>query len=1004
LKEVEMKRAVFVMAICFVTGCAAEKKRCEPPELMDEIFSIKSDGGSVELEQIVEPVEQFLKPEYGGSFGARKGDFIIRNDKIRVVIQNSSRQISPAPYGGNIIDGDIIRKDGKWEDIIGEISPFIGLSYTIDADDFDVIRDGKDGVLVFRTSGHTELLDYINLQSAVNSIISIPELNLPWDFNKGVPIYGSTYYILKSGDSHIKVWTAICNESDEKIYTTKGDIIDSGGTVSYFNKSLIVDGMGGFGYTDNPLTDLTPAEIFGFMGEESGYAIVPDEEAFNIIISGVAVAVYGTSEGIPFIMSAITGIDPKNLPPGYYSIEKGGSLVYKRNVIIFGKYSEMVDEFYKIKGIENTGSVKVRAMFGSTGVDGARIAFVDKNGRLENLLITSDGTAEGVLKEGEYFVLADLAGWPEPSSQIISIKSGGKYVVSFSFSEPAYLKFNIKGRDPNVSPEEITLPAKVSLVCIGECPRAEKRFFTDTLYDKFPEGVQVQAFVDHKGKVSVMAKRGLYFLDELPVPPGRYRVVISRGLEFSRYEKEITVSPGEHITIDATINRVVDTSGYISADMHVHSVNSPDAPVPLIDRVITFMGEGVDLLVSTDHDFITDYKPVIKSLNAEGYLATLKGEELTTFDLGHFNAYPLRISEEVYQNGAVDWAGGRGPNLTPEEIFLSLKSMGEIENPVVQVNHPRSILMGYFTSIKLDTDTLKTHQDPEVFRMPPEKFNIKEDDTGMFSPLFDAFEIYNSYDEITPVLNDYFAFLNIGLKKTGVAVSDTHHWYSSEAGVPRSLIYVGSDYDTPSKITPEVFARAIQEGRVIGTNGPFMHLWMEKLGDTKKYRMGDLVSSQKVTLHVEVRLPEWITVDTLEVFSNTPDVFSRNGKPVTTWPKPLTFVRISSNDFVLQDGQKKYHYSKDFELQKDAWFVVVIRDDKNYGDNYPMTPVLYNPDELPFAFSNAIFVDADGNGRFDPPGVIETKSSTMKEEVKEERLITEETVKELLKELRSINR
>ena len=1002
-----MKKAIFVAAICFVVGCAEEKKKvCEPRELMDEIFSIKSEGGTVELEQIVEPVEEFLKPEYGGAFGARKGDFILKNDKIRVVIQNSSRQISPAPYGGNIIDGDIIRTDGAWKDIIGEISTFIGLSYTIDVDDFDIVRDGKDGVLVFRASGHTQLLDYINLQSAVNSIISIPELNLPWNLNTGVPVYGSTYYILRSGDSHIKVWTALCNESVERIYTTKGDIIDSGGTVAYFNKSLIVDGMGGFGYTGNPLTDLTPAEIFGFVGEESGYAIVPGEEAFNLILSGVAVAVYGTSEGIPFIMNAITGVEPKNLPAGYYQIEKGGFLVYKRDVIIFGKYSEMVEEFYKIKGIENKGRVKVNAKFGSVGLDGARIAFVDKNGALENLLITSGGVAEGILKEGDYFVLADLAGWPEPPSQTVSVKSGGQYEINFSFfEEPGYLKFNIRGIDPNVSNQEITMPAKVSLVCIGECPKKEKRLFADTLYDKFPEGVQVQAFVDHRGKVSVMAKRGLSFLDELPVPPGDYKVIVSRGLEFSRYEEEIALSRGQHKTIHAKIDRVVDTSGYISADLHVHCVNSPDAPVPLIDRVITFMGEGVDVLVSTDHDFITDYGPVIKSLNAEGYLATFKGVELTTFDLGHFNAYPLRIDEDAYQNGAVDWAGGRGPNLTPEEIFLSLKDIGEIENPVVQANHPRAILAGYFTSIKLDTDTLKTHQDPEVFRMPREKFDIKEDDTGMFSPLFDAFEIYNSYDEITPVLNDYFAFLNIGLKKTGVAVSDTHQWYSPGAGIARSFLYVGSEHDTPSKITPEAFARAIQEGRVIGTNGPFMHLWMEKHGETKKYFVGDIVSSPKVTLHVEIRLPEWITVDTLEVFSNTPDVFSRNGKPVNTWPKPLTFVRISKEDFALQNGQRKYHYSKNFDLQKDAWFVVVIRDDRDYGENHPMIPVLYDPNVLPFAFSNAIFVDANENEKFDPPGVIETKPpSLLMEEVKEEKLITEDTVKELLKELRNINR
>lgn len=998
-----MKRAVVLTGLLLVWGCAEEGKRvCEPDELLNEIHSIQAeDKTPVRFEQILEPVEEFLKPEYGGSFGGRTGDFLLQNDKLRVIIQNASRQISPAPYGGNIIDGDVIRDDGSWNDIIGEVAPFIGLSYTVDASQFDLVRDGRDGVLVFRVSGKTELLDYINLQSAVYSIVNIPSLNLPWDFNAGIPLYASTYYVLRNGDGHIGIYTALCNESDKTIYTATGDIIDSGGTISYFNSSLVVEGEGGFGYTDNPLTDMTPAELFGFIGESSGYAIVPMEDAFNLIISGVAVAVYGTSEGISFITKAITGFPPDSLPPGYYSIEGKGHLIYRRNFLMFENYSQMMEEFYRIKGIKETSKIIARAFSGSKPVEGAKIAVVREDGRLENLLLTGkEGTAEGTVREGRYFILADLPGWPEPASQKIDVKTGKECSVQFTFSEPAYVKFDIKGIDPAVSQEEITIPAKVTFKCISTCPKKERRFFTDTLYEKFPESIQVQAFVDHRGKVGVMAKRGLRELEELPVPPGNYRIVISRGMEFSIYEEEVSLSPGEHRTIHARVNRVVDTSGYISADMHVHCVNSPDAPVPVIDRIITFMGEGVEVLVSTDHDFITEYRPVISSLNAEKYLASFPGEELTTFDLGHFNAYPLKVSETLYQNGAVDWAGGRGPNLTPEEIFLSLKSMGEIEDPVVQVNHPRAILAGYFTSIKLDTDTLKTHTDPQVFRMPPEKFQQKDDDTGLFSPLFDAFEIYNSYDEIPSVLNDYFAFLNIGLTKTGVAVSDTHHWYSDDAGIARSLIYVGEDYDSPSKITPERFARGIKEGRVIGTNGPFMHIWMEGSGDTKKYLMGDLVPSSNVTLHVDIRLPQWMMVDTLEVFSNTPDVFSWNGKPVTSWPEPLTRFRLSETDFTLINGQKVYHYSKSFNLTKDAWFVVVIRDDKDYGENYPMTPVLRSADELPFAFSNAIFVDADGNGKFDPPGVLLKKSPLGIEEPSPgKKPITEEEVRKILEEI-----
>lgn len=996
---------VMMVSSILLFGCAEERKICAPDYLIEEIKSIRVENPSVISYQVIEELSgfKFISPVDGGAFGAKKGDYLIQNDRIRIIIQQRSRQISPTPYGGNIIDGDVIREEGVWHDIIGEISPFIGLSYTMDPEEFEIIRDGSDGVFAMRIGGRSELLDYINLQSAVTQLAPSVQINLPWDLNTGIPVEISTFYVLKSGDYHLDVYTAVCNTSNEKIATALGDIIDSGGMVSYYNRDMVVDGIPGFGYTGDPLHDLQPASMISFMGEDSGYAIVPDEPAMNLIISGVAVIQYGTSEGLSFLLSALNGFSVDNPPEGYYPLEGGKSVAYKRSVIIYDTFDTLMREYYAIKGITSTGTVSGTCVVNGQLVSNVRIAFVN-NDKLENLLVCDEnGHFEGVLQEGTYTVYANLEGYPQPEPQLISIRAGENTQFDIQIPPPAYLRFDIKGIDPNISSQPESMPAKISLVCKGTCPRTEKRLFTDTLYDKFPPNVQIQAFVDNEGKVSVMAKRGWRRMDNLPVFPGEYTVVISRGMEFSIHTQSITLSPGEEKVISATITRVVDTSGYISADLHVHSVNSPDAPVPLLDRVITFMGEGVEVLVSTDHDFITDYTPVIASINAEKFLISFPGEELTTFDVGHFNGYPLRVSETAYQNGAVDWAGGRGPTLTPQEIIQSLKDIGAIDNPIVQVNHPRSPLAGYFTAIKLDTDTLKTHTDPQIFRMDPSMLNVTSDDTGLFSDLFDAFEIYNSYDEITPVLNDYFTFLNIGFVRTGVAASDTHHWYSSEAGVPRSFIHVGEGYDTPDTMTPEKFVESIREGRVVGTNGPFIHFWLEKPGDPTKYLMGDLVqNASSVILHVEIRMPEWITVDTLEVFSNTKGTASKDGVPVKTWPQPFIKINLNQSDFTVSNGQKLYSYSYTLEnLSEDAWFVIIVRDDPDYGDNYPMTPVLYNEDELPFAFTNAVFVDVDGNGVYNPPGA--TLASSVAQIVKEERLITKEEIKKILKEVQKIS-
>lgn len=1001
------RKAIVFIAVYFLAGCEeGGPKFCAPPDLIDLIKSF-SASGSVSISQLQDVSGiNFVPPEEGGSFMAKNGDWIMENEKIRVIIQQASRQISPAPYGGNLIDADV-KGDDVWNDVMGEISTFLGISYTMDAEHFEVLRDGSDGVGVMRVSGKTTILDYINVESAVYSIASsFLKLELPWDLNKGIPFYVSNYYVLRAGDSHLKLYTAMCNTSGKRAITTLGDIIDSGGTVAYFNVDQIVDGIPGFGYTDDPISDIQPARMVGFIGRGSGYAIIPQDKAWNIILSGVAVIQYGTENGLDFLLKAITGgVDEDKPPAGYFAVGGKKSIWYGRDVIIFDSFSSMMEEYYRLKSLE-TGKISGSVRLGNTGVESAKVAFINSEGKLEVLFETDkDGNYSGLIAPGTYEVYADVMGWPSPPSQTITINKGDEQIVNFLMSEPAFLSFKVEGVDYDTGPAPITQPAKVSLRCVGSCPRTEKRYFYDTLYDKFPSGYQVQAFVDHRGKVSVMAKRGVWMEDELPVPPGTYDVFISRGMEFDLYSERITVSAGEHRIISCRIDRVVDTRGYISADLHVHSVNSPDAPVPLIDRILTFMGEGVDVLVSTDHDFITDYRPLIEKIGASLYLTSFPGEELTTFDVGHFNAYPLRVSESEYQNGALDWAGGRGPNLTPQEIFEGLKSMGEIENPVVQVNHPRSIMMGYFTAIQLDTDTLKTHADPTKFRMDVKKLEMKEDDTGLFSNIFDAFEIYNSYGvEITQTLNDYFTFLNIGLKKAAVAVSDTHHWYISEAGVPRSFIYVGEGKDTPQSIDGETFARAIQDMKVVGTNGPFIHSYLQD--GQKIYRMGELAPfSNNLKLIIEIRMPEWMSVDTLEIFSNTPNTASRNGRPVDKYPQPLLLVRISPSDFVVSNKQKTYTYTYPITASTDAWYVVVVRDDPDFGENYPMVPVLAKGGELPFAFTNAFFVDRDGNGTFDPPGATlgEAQSSIKRSEIQEERLINEEELKEILKKLGELN-
>ena len=68
----------------------------------------------------------------GEAAQGRIGDVLMYNSKIRVIIQGVDRTIGPGPFGGTIIDADIMRSEGaQGQDEFGEITPFFQLGLTV---------------------------------------------------------------------------------------------------------------------------------------------------------------------------------------------------------------------------------------------------------------------------------------------------------------------------------------------------------------------------------------------------------------------------------------------------------------------------------------------------------------------------------------------------------------------------------------------------------------------------------------------------------------------------------------------------------------------------------------------------------------------------------------------------------------------------------------------------------------------------------------------------------
>ncbi|MBM4346467.1 MAG: CehA/McbA family metallohydrolase, partial [Deltaproteobacteria bacterium] len=434
-----------------------------------------------------------------------------------------------------------------------------------------------------------------------------------------------------------------------------------------------------------------------------------------------------------------------------------------------------------------------------------------------------DGVFGGALPPGSYRFAGDAPGRVLVADAKASVEAGKAAAVGdVTFSLPGSLAIAVKDGTGNPS------PAKVTVVCDGPCAVPQSSLYRDVSFDKKPDNLDSDgdgkpdtavfdiAFVPPDGKL------------DLPLPPGNYTVTLSRGPVYSLWPagagavkagQPVTVAAGATAKLDAVLHKVVDTAGHLCGDFHVHAINSPDAPVPNVDRVLSMAAEGVDVMVSTDHDYVTDFGPAIAAAKAEAVVAAIPGVELTTFDYGHYNGFPMPVKAGDVNGGAPDWGNGEKAGMTPAHIAQALGAPDPAR--VAQINHPDG---GYWKVIELDALTGVTLADPTKFRMPPVVADPKTGDTKLFTNQFTAVEILNGYanDKFLSCIGWWMPLLSTGTRFTATAVSDTHNWTSSQSGGPRSWVRVGAGKDKVQGLDIAGFAKDINAGKVVGSSGPFV--------------------------------------------------------------------------------------------------------------------------------------------------------------------------------------
>jgi hypothetical protein len=497
---------------------------------------------------------------------------------------------------------------------------------------------------------------------------------------------------------------------------------------------------------------------------------------------------------------------------------------------------------------------------------------------------------------------------------------------------------------------------------------------------------------------------------ELDVEPGSYRVYVSRGAEWSLYATDVTLDPGETELVDAHIARVLDTPGFISSDYHVHLVDSPDSRISSVSRVLSYAGEGVDNLIATDHDALTDLMPTVRALGLRSFLHATVGEEITTFDYGHFNAYPQRTDAARASRGSTDWArpapaGEDFPSLghyvrTPAEV--EAEAIGKPQNAgletAVQINH----ISSHFGPLRIDTSATPPRSflpDPTVFRLDPSVANF-------FHP-FAALELWNGANLgaqnvfLQERMGIWMNLLNQGYPTTAISDTDTHTFYDLETAGAHT--WTPSSSDAPEAIVDDEIGLAVKAGKAVGGQGIYVQTRLEA-DDEADFSLGGSTlahtSGGSATLHVDVQAPLWAPYDRIEIYANaqTTVAGTNGGTPVFFGANPTRVLTLGNGDFavateVVDPGvpgasRHRTQLEVDFDgLTEDTWFVVIVKGTP--GQSPPMFPVyardlsaaqnpglaelvVQSPGEAgvrALGVTNALYLDVDGNGTFDAPGV-----------------------------------
>ncbi|TNE86756.1 MAG: hypothetical protein EP330_20875 [Deltaproteobacteria bacterium] len=953
------------------------------------------------------------------------GDFLLENDRVRVVVTGARNSMGPSLYGGSLIDADLQWDDpslsqGYGRDQLAEMFPTVNMNVgrPMEEGDVYILNDGSNGEpAVVRVVSSYE--PFITLLGALWGILSAPDFLMVTD------------YIAEPGKPWIRIQTTALYGTDDLDVAREFEV---GDPVQYGDGDLplldwaIETGVviGDFYLQGGSIDVFAPGD--GFDEDRVVFdAFQADQNTFQEPFAYPYLA--GTGDGISYGIAAAEGDVFVPLFTASQTAAFGGgmqgdgtddrfapgtALTYERYFFIgHGDVGSIFDAYAEAREVP-TGSIQgtVAEQGTGQGVSGAHIFLFEPGAELPTMQWESDvdprdeiadGSFAGRIPVGDWEIMAHMHGRPDSARVPITVEEGSELKVQLETPRPGVLTYTVRDE------RNRTIPAKVTIfkADAGEPAR------NPDLGDGY------EARTARYGRPE-MVLFPMYGAGEVELPDGDYIAVATRGLEYEIHESApFTIDSNRAHHIDFQVMRGIETDGWVSADLHVHAQPSHDSGVRLHDRVRTMVCEGVEFFASTDHDFITDYGPIVEELQMEEWVQTAVGVETTTIELGHFLSFPQQADFLGHAGGAFDWTE-QAPEDIVEELYRSGEAAGY--DPIVFVGHPRDGILGYF-----DQYSLNPYRGTPGFDGEPGQAAFSPGLTSATNPLlaqtnftwdFDALELLNgkrlawfrtptqpemdafkaegndaeaTYEWITRTmeeqdqleqgvyklgygfegeLDDWFTLLNLGFRFTALGNSDTHGWTSTESGCPRN--YIMSETDSPAWIDDQAMADAVREHKVVASYGPFVRFTADQgtIGD-------QIPSDGTVTFTLEVQAPSWMGADRIE--------FYENGTLIHEFEIPETTDSL------------RYLESFEHEVTKDSWYVAIVTSDDDLAPLFTPVEIPYVPLEEvvtealsgvpavanllsaaepfprvypihPYAVTNPIWVDLDDDG-WDAPGL-----------------------------------